>query len=299
MLINYFKSTKPINFILLSFLFVFIIWSHLYLENKTLLSTNVIIKLLGLVVSFYLFVFVTKDTLRSSKNDFGILMYVLLTAFFISSIDLNKLGANILITIALYLLYRLKNKNIFVKESVFNIGILLGVSTILYPLSILFLLYSYVIILRFSYVNWRTIIIPIIGFLIPFLILFLFNDQFLLEIALPNLPVFSFNMPFLQPYLSIFLITLMFWALFSVFSQLNISLLYYKDYFFLMVVHLIIAISFLFLSPNKDGSEFLFLLYPLSSLLANFFTILKNKWLSNITLVLFIISAFTIALQVF
>jgi len=145
MLINYFKSTKPINFILLSVLFVFFILSYFFLEESPFISVHQVLKLLGLLTSFYLFVLVTKDKLRSSKDDFGILMYVLLTAIFITVVvDLDKIGANILVTLSLHQLYGLKNKDVFVKENVFNIGILLGVATILYPLSAMFLLYTYI-----------------------------------------------------------------------------------------------------------------------------------------------------------
>ena len=301
MLINYFKSTKPINFILLSVLFVFFILSYFFLEENPFISMHQVLKLLGLLTSFYLFVLVTKDKLRSSKDDFGILMYVLLTAIFITVVvDLDKIGANILVTLSLHQLYGLKNKDVFVKENVFNIGILLGVATILYPLSAMFLLYTYMTIVLFSTLSWRIILILMIGFAIPFLIVYLINDLFLLEIAVYTTPFFSLETLFLGSYwiIGVFLILLLFWALFYVFSQLNIKLLYYKNYFFLVLVHLIVAITMLFLSPNKNGSEYIFLLYPLSSLLANFFVTLR-KWSGNIVLLLLIISAFSVALNIF
>lgn len=292
MIVSYFTNTKPINIIFISVLLCFLILSSFYFENSVLLSLMQISKLIIIFFSFFLFIVITKDKLRSSKNDFGVLMYVLLSGIFIGIFqDIYMLISNLFIIITLQQLFKLKNKGVIAKQKVFNAGLLLGVATIFYPLSSLFIFYCYAAILIFNKLNWRLFIIPILGFAIPFL--FLYFGRNFININLPfNSATVSLGYPFLLNnnilITSIVLVFLFLWALTSVFTHLNIKLLYYKDYHFLVIVQLIITISFLFLSPNKNGAEYIFLLFPLSIVFANFIPLINKKWLGNIVLTLII-----------
>lgn len=294
MIVSYFKNTKPINFIFLSFSLFLLILFSLFSVDKPFDWVSVL-QLIVIMANFYLFRIITKDKLISAKDDFGILIYVLLNlAFTITFTDLYKIIANFIILIALHQLYNLKNKGVLTKKITFNVGLFIGISTILYPLSSLFLIYSYAAILLFNKMTWRLLIIPLIGFAIPFLFLFILHDLLHIDLISYHIPKISLTLPvvfYSNLVTSLILLALVLWSLVIIFNNLNVALLYYKDYHLLTVLQLFITALFVFLSPHKDGSEMIFILFPFSILLANFFPLIKKKWVAEMALGTLIIIA--------
>ena len=71
--------------------------------------------------------------------------------------------------------------------------------------------------------------------------------------------------------------------------NLSTELVYYKKYHFLIIIQLLIAILILFFVPNKDGSEMIFVLFPISILLGNAIPLINKKWIGNLIIFLFIL----------
>ncbi|WP_299014489.1 hypothetical protein [uncultured Polaribacter sp.] len=68
----------------------------------------------------------------------------------------------------------------------------------------------------------------------------------------------------------------------------------FKKSWLLLVLHLVIAITYNLLQPHKNGTELLFLIFPVAVLGANGFEALKNKILKNLFLLLLLASIFIV-----
>jgi len=303
MIVSYFNNTKPVNFIFLSTILVFLILFSFYFNESKVFSVIQISNVLILLASFFVFNFMTKSKSVSSKNNFGILFYVLISGLlFTSFFDFNKIIANFLTILALQQLYNLSNKEKSAKEKVFNNGLLLGMATLFYPLSVVFILLTYIANMLFNKMNWRMFIIPIIGFVIPLFLVFSLNNFFGIELVSNYIPNVTFSLPFLTDNIILYIIVgflgfLLLWSLFTISVNLNSKLVAYKDYHTLTVLQLILAVFLLVFSPNKDGSEMLFLIFPLSILLAHLIKLIPKKRLSNLIIfsliVLLVLQFFT------
>ncbi len=294
MIVSYFNNTKPINLLFLSVILNILILISFFLQGNEIISVINVLKINFILLSFFLFKFVTKQKILSSEKDFGLFFYVLWSGLFYYSFDdLYKIIAHFLLLISLYQLYQISNKNVNEKEKLFNNGFFLGLASLFYPLSIFYILLSFIAIIIFNKLNWRTFLIPIIGFAIPIFLVLVIKDLFGIVLFENFYPEFLISKPFLLSSIILkisvlILIFLLFWALSRITISLNSDLLFYKDYHFLILTHLLISITILLLAPNKDGSEMIFLIYPISIILANFIPLLQKKWVANFILLLLI-----------
>lgn len=288
MIVRYFNQTKPINLILLSLvLSIFIILSF-YLNSNLIFSLENIGVLLILLLNYLLFNYISKNRLTAVDKDYHILFYVLLSSLFILNFNnIQILFAQMLLLFAINEIYKLNSKEINPKKSLFNIGVLIGVSACFFALSSLFLFIVFLAVIIFNHIQWRSFIIPIIGFLVPFILLFLLKDLFGIS-WLNNIQVeFGFSTPtlfnkFSLKIISGILLLLLTVALVKVSTNLNTELIFYKDYHILIIIQLLIAISMLFLTKENNSTSLSFLIYPISVIFANAIPFVKKKWLANI-----------------
>ena len=62
-----------------------------------------------------------------------------------------------------------------------------------------------------------------------------------------------------------------------------------RSSFILLLFHLAITVIPAIVAPNKDGSEFLFLFFPFSVLMANYLQIIKESWFKETVIILFFV----------
>ncbi len=290
MIVNYFNNTKPVNFIFLSILLAFVVGFSLYSQEISL-SITAIFNIVFSVLTFALFYFSSKDKVLSSKNDFGILFYVLLSSLFIDSFhDLHKTVSYFFVLLGLQQLYALQHKNVLAKKKLFNNGLFFGVAAVFYPLSIVFILLTYVANLIFNKITWRMFVIPIIGFITPIFFIFVLDDLFSFRLTTNLTFLFQLeNALFLKPanhyFIAAFIFILTVFSILNISSNLNSKLFFYKQYHALVILFLIIALFLLFFTPNKNGSETIFIIYPLSILFANYIAVIQKKWISNFIII--------------
>jgi len=290
MIVSNFNSTKPINIVFLSIILSVLYFSTLIISNLPFFSIIGLVKFLLVLSTFFLFI--TKKV-NSSENDFGALFYVLISGlFFASFINITTILSNFILLIALNQIYSIENSEIHIKEKLFNFGFLIAIATQIFSFSIFFLFLGFVAVLVFNKLNWRNLIIPIIGFLVPFFFIYISNDLFKTEFTIINYPnlQFMFNpSSLLVKLIGVYIILLLLWSLFKISTHLNFDLVFYKNYHALIVIHLIIAVLIVLFSINKDASSILFLVYPLSVLFANGMLLIKKKWLADLVLLVGII----------
>ena len=113
---------------------------------------------------------------------------------------------------------------------------------------------------------------------------FLFHSTHDFSLYLEN----RFSSPLVM--ISIFLISAILIKSGSVFS-VNDG---FKKNWILLLFHLLISISCVFFTFEKDGSELLIAIFPIAIITTNGFEMLKNKLLKEVLLILFIASSFLI-----
>ena len=65
----------------------------------------------------------------------------------------------------------------------------------------------------------------------------------------------------------------------------------FKSTWSLLLTHILVSLLVVLISPVKDGSEFLFLFFPLSILFANFLQVIERYWIRESIIYIFIIAA--------
>lgn len=304
MITNFFSKTKPINFLALSIM-MFVVYSisSIFVFTGDI-SVNYFIKksLYFLLVIFMLFVldFVIRKNTLTNDNSYALWFYVLLWGLYPYSFDNSEiLVANFFLLLSFRKIYSLRTP-FKMKEKIFDSSLWIGIASIFYDWSFIYLILLYCAIFLFNKSSRSNLIIPIIGFLTPVFMLYVYL------LAIDKLNIFggfwkldfSFDIShymqgeYFFPILLILLFTLV-----SIFSTTKKSLVSNQDFKSTWIVLIFqIAMSFMvvLIAPLKNGSELSFLFFPLCILFANYFQDIKKYWLKELFLYLFIFFYFSV-----
>ncbi|GGG91605.1 hypothetical protein GCM10011416_05340 [Polaribacter pacificus] len=253
---------------------------------------------LGLLMLFGLFLFlfnfiIVKNKLTRDNLYAFLLLVIFLGTVSNSLVNLNNLLVQVLILLTLRKVYSIRKLN-NVLSKLFDSGLWLGVAFLLEPFSIVFLLMIYAAVVLFYEVSVKTLLIPILGFCSPLFLFFtylFFVDQTDIFYSL-----FTFTTTYdFSSYDSVFYSTsffLFFGALFvaiisrtpRVFSVNN----KFRRSWFLLLFHLAVALAFVLLIKQRDGSELIAVFIPMSIIIANWLQFLKKKLFVDLILLLFL-----------
>lgn len=300
MIANFFNQTKPINFLVLSLLVLLIFFSSLIqgYEGDTTLFFFVKygLFLLAAILTVFVLNFIIRKNALCEDNSYAILFYILLWGLFPNSLlNGGVFVSNFILLFAFRRLYSLRSP-LRTQEKIFDSAFWIGIASIFYLWSFLFLLLVYAAIWLFRRADWKNIWIPIVGYITPVFLaytyLLAFDDverfiqiwtfDFRLDVSLYN----SFD--FLWPVVFTGLL-----LLFSIYPTTRKSLLAkidFKSTWQLLIVHLAVSLVVILIAPEKDGSEFSFLFFPLTIVFANFLQILERYWIKEGILYLFLLS---------
>lgn len=153
----------------------------------------------------------------------------------------------------------------------------------------------YAAILIFRKAEWRNILIPFLGLITPvflsytYLLFFDDLDSFksiwVFDYAF-DLSVYN-SVKFLIPLISVGLLVVI-----SIFPTTNKSLIAkidVKSTWFLLIAHFFVSLLVVLLAPDKNGSELIFLFFPVSILFANYLQLLNKYWIKEAILYLFVL----------
>ena len=304
MIANFFNQTRPINFLVLSIMVFMIFIVALINANSEVLDFFFFIKNVAFLSVAILMIFVLNFIIRknslSEDNSYAIFFYMLLWSFFPNTfVNEGVFISNFILLFAFRRIYSLRS-SIKTKEKIFDGAFWIGIACLFYIWSMLFMILLYAAILIFRKADWRNILIPLIGLITPIFLsytyLLVFND---LESFARIWEIdYSFGLGiynsanYLIPIVFIGLV-----AIISIIPTTNKSLLGkidVKSTWFLLIGHIMVSLLIVFVAPEKDGSEFTFLFFPLSILFANYLQILKKYWIKEAILYLFILIAFVV-----
>jgi len=302
MLTNFFGKSKPINFIVLLLVFFcafFLNSFHSFSASEMKPFFMVEKTVFFLVLTFLLFGvnFIISRNKLTLDNSYALLFYLLIISFFSKYLyDYQVFLEYFLHLFFLRKVYSLQTlKEVFKK--LFDAGFWLGVMCLMNPFLIVFSLLLFTAIIVHKRVRFQTLLIPVIGFLIPIFLFFtysfwigelsLFTDKFIFYTT------YDFSRyqeaSFLAPLgvLSFFLLFAIFMKTGSAFSVNN----RFRKSWILLLSHLFTSISYLFITFDRDGSELLIAAFPVAVILANGFESIQRNFLKEIGLILFVLIA--------
>ena len=305
MLANFFGKSNPINFVVIIGLFLcyfsIAIFNSFY---EDLFAENCVLKISGMFLLFLCILYFSNTIVTKSKltfnNFFAQLFFVVFLGFFSKEfLDFKMLALFLLHILFLKKLYSLKfSKTIF--QILFDSGIFLGVLFILEPFSIIYMVLLYVAIYLYHKIIIRTLIIPIVGFLVPLMFYYMYHFWYdttaiflQLFYFLPNLNEFIYlKDQFLIPMLLISFLVIAS-LLLKTTLVLSINNKFRKSWI-LIIFNLCISLCFVIFLPKKNGSELLFVLFPAAIIVANGMETIANTIVKDIILGLLIVCSFLV-----
>ena len=305
MLANFLNKSKPINFIALLIIFSVGFLNSLYFAFFTdgftgdKLITSTILLVLFLVI-FFMYNFITSKNNLTLDNSYAYFFFILLVMCILSDlIDYKALMLTVIYLLFIRKIYSLRSEK-RVLEKLFDSGFWLGILFVEEPFFMLFFVLIYMASYLHKKITIHTLFVPLIGFATPLFLYFTYFFWFDKTEEFTSL--FKFNLIFdIQLYAQKkyfwLLISLLFFTIMALFFKsakaFSINDAFRKSWI-LLISNFTILIFFLLFLPQKNGSELVFILFPISVILANGVEMIKKKTLKNSILFLFLTGSFIV-----
>ncbi|AUS05230.1 DUF6427 family protein [Pseudotamlana carrageenivorans] len=303
MLTSFFNKSRPINFIIVFFitLLAFAIPRlNIQFENLDYLF---ILKQVGMLLTIFASILllnfiVIKNSLTES-NHFEILLFSLFLLFLTPTTEYaNVIYANFFVLLSLRRIISLRSQK-EVKKKLFDAAFWIAMATLFYFWSILF--FALILLSLALYIdnNLRHWIIPFLGVLAVFLIgsatsIVLYDDYF--QVFNRTAAVVSYDF---SPYNTItylvaitLLVSFGIWSAFFYLNNIKKKKKVFRVSFKVIVLAAVIGFLIVIVTPNKNGSEFLFAFSPLAIILASYIETIEEKWFQELFLAILILVPF-------
>ena len=298
MITSFFKTSKPLHYLIFLLLLVSVFVFQRFNIHQTHTFPVSYLKEVAVffvfIVSLFVFVFVITKNDLTQKNNFAafyLCLFVLLLPKSLS--DPSILSSNLFIVLSFRRIFSLKT-NTNIKRKLFDAGFWIALAVLFYPLAALYfipLIFSIFVMSSDYFKNSFTVFFGVtnIGLLTGFFNLMFYNDfKFWNKLELHlNLDFSAFNSLFLVLSIAL-LITLGVMTISSLFNRMIIKSSKTRFTFFMLFFAIVLGILIPILSPVKTESTFLFLLFPLAIIMANFTEYEKSLWTTD-TIILIIL----------
>ena len=292
MITRFFKTSKPIHVVIIAVftLIMFIVTNPGNIKEG--LSFNIALKELskyGVVLfSILTLSFLVKKNKLTKNNNYDVLIYGLLLAILPITMHVtNILLANFFILLALRRIISVRS-NISVKKKLFDAAFWIAIATLFHFWAILFFVLIIAALLLYSIAHFKNWIVPFIGVLVVMLI----TTSYFVVVYGNFEELFNYLETISASFSSKTLTTLTFevsiigvlgtWALIFYSINLRQKQKAYRPMYMLILIAFLIGLVIIFISPNKDGSEFLFIFPVLAIIIANYLESVKQPWLAEL-----------------
>ena len=301
MLANFFGKSNPVNFIVIFSIFLAFFFTHSISSNDlTTLNLSFVLEhilmLIFFLVLFFFYNFILSKNKLTLYNSYGFLIFVLLFGFFPAAMSSwDELFLNILVLVYLRRVYSLRSSKDFYKKT-FDSGFWLGILFLLAPKTILFGILLFLSIWLFQKINFRTLLIPCLGFLSPVICYatycFWYNqmEEFMASFfwyANYNFELFTDRSILIS--LILMGVLLMISILVKTPKVISISG-NYRKYWILIIFNLFLAIIVLVIQNTLNESQLLLLFFPISIILTNWLESIQKPFIKNIIIVLLLVA---------
>jgi len=242
----------------------------------------------------FIYNFIISKNKLTANNHFGILFISLLFGVFFPILLQTKILLSLFfLALAFRRVYSLSTYN-DLKEKLFDSGLLIGLASIMFQENAIFIFLIYFAIFAFRYLKLKFILIPVIGFITPYILIYIYslvsdNWLFFEEITKPTLFFNSaiLKNPLIFYYTSIIgLISLFSYVLFTIKS--NIFSNKFRTIWILVFGHFMLSLLILFLGNKDDNYNSTPLILPAGVILANYTKVISKKWLKEVFVILII-----------
>ena len=302
MIANFFKKTKPIHaiFIAVAF-FIFYLASIIFVEQPNF-SLFLLLEKIGILlffpVIFFLIRFINRKNFLSGQDSYLLLVLLLLFGVFPETMQVNKIFiAHFFLLLAFRRMYSIRSfRN--VKQKVFDSGFWIGIASLFYIWSALFLILVLIAIFVYKSERIRNVIIMVVGFLTPLFLAFTYyfwNDQ-TVEFFQKYIFEYSFstgifqNLKYMIPFVFISGLSLISLIITRVkTNKLSNDL---KPSWPLILGHYLLSTYIIMLAPELNSVVFILMFFPVSVLIANLLQIIPFKNLREIVVYSFLMLIF-------
>ena len=288
MISSFFSKAKPIHLIIVCLIILVVFLpSKLYALQEPfsfgLLMRQTALFLIVVATVFLLDFFASRNNL-TKKNSYKILIFSLFIALLPATILNSKiLIANLFILFALRRLISLRS-NKEIKKKLFDAAFWISIATLLYFWAILFFVLVILGIILYRVIDIKNWIIPFVGILTVVIIgvstMVLTGYDFINYFE--NQINLSFDFSTLNSKRIIVACTVILsygiWSLLYFIRYLKAKSKKSRPSFVLIIFTILVALLIVAVSPNKNGSEFLFLFGPLSIIITNYLETISEKW---------------------
>ena len=302
MIANFFNKSAPINMLTIIILMVFVFFLNSFTLDDAEFSMKYFASRcfhLGLIaMNLFLVNFIVRKNDLTKENTFVLFLMICCFGLFPSTTANYKLLIlHFLLLLTFRRVYSLKSiRN--VKEKLFDSGFWVGIISILNPSFILYFILIYASVIFHKKFTPRNFFIPILGFVTP---VFIYGVYLFFLDRLPELyPFWDYNFS-LYNYSDlkfIIALTLLFGFLIWTIIPATIKILTVKteikSTWYLLIVHVIISFILVISFLNKDGSELLFLFFPVVIIFTNYLHQVTENWFREVFLYLFLVSSVVI-----
>lgn len=286
MLTNFFGKSKPITILVILALFLYY-FTIVLISNET--SSFSVLPYFLLILAIISFIN-TKNEL-SFDNSYVFLFSVILIGLFPETFKINTVFySNLTILLLLRKTYSFQSSKKIIKK-LFDSGLWLGVSFLIEPFSITFIVLLYFSIFLHQDINFRTLLTPLIGFVTPIFLYFTYcfwHDQ-TVQFFLVFDWFTSYELKLFAPSNSITTYLIGFLIVVAVFIKTPRAFSVKNDFrksWILVVLNFICAFALVILIKDKDGSEFLYIIFPAAIIIANAIEVYEKKWFTDIAIAL-------------
>ncbi|MCF6306647.1 MAG: DUF6427 family protein [Flavobacteriaceae bacterium] len=304
MLTSFFGKSKPFNFILVSIYLIIGFFFYLFFKGNVGFGIPFLIKI-SLSLLTYLFLifllnFINKKNKLTKNNTYSILFFSAFIIMFSSVFEVSSVVlSNVFLLLALRRIISLPSE-INTEKKILDASLWISVAALFNFWSILFFAVLFFAVFEKASKNYKYILIPFVGvfavFTLTTVYYLLVNDSFLWFLDLQTSIGFDFS-EYNSPQLLIAILFISILILISIIQKIfhNATIpLKEKSKNRLLLYILLIGIVVIFITPIKNGSEFIFLFAPLSILATSYIETTKKRWISETTLWITVLLPFLI-----
>ena len=292
MISSFFSKAKPIHIatICVLLLFVFIITKtntlsepltfQLFFEQTLYFSF--------ILASLFLLDFLVSRNNLTKKNSYKILMFGLFITVLPETLCNTKiLLANLFILLAFRRIISLRSQK-EIKKKLFDSAFWISLAALLYFWASLFFILIFAAMILYSITGVKNWIVPFTGVIavavITMSLMMIFNIDFVAY--LNDFWAYSFDFTGLNSKRIIIATTILIsygtWASFFFIKHIKNKAKTYRPSFVLVIISSLIGLLIIAVSPNKTGSEFLFLFAPLAIIMTNYLEVIEETWFKEV-----------------
>lgn len=292
MITSFFNTSKPIHFVIVLIIalctFVFFRISNIEVDVNALYIGKQVGLFLVLSWTIGVLAFLSSKNNLSQNNSYNVLLFSVFLVVIPTAIQNDSiLMSNFFVLLALRRIISLKSKA-SIKKKLFDAGFWIALASLFYFWSILFFIIIIAALIFYALEDLRHWIIPFVGF---FVVALLFSCYYIIsENTFGNIEEYWSGVGFdftsynnLNIILGITILgSLGIWSSVFYMKKLSDKTRDVKASFILIYIAFLLSIGVIFITPNKNGSEFMFVFAPLSIIIANYIETINEKWFAEI-----------------